>query len=95
MSVSNQNSQTFKEIGLDMSILAGSSVLWGYRVKQSSNFFLGHLKTLGTQMGYPIGVLIWVVVEINDQTIFRYILFKSEMSAWFTKIIPARTSFLK
>ena len=35
---------------------------------------MGHLKTLGTQMGYPIGVLIWVVVEINDQTISRSIL---------------------
>ena len=36
--------------------------------------FKGHLKALGTQMGYPIGVLIWVVVEINDQTIFWLIL---------------------
>ena len=34
----------------------------------------GHLKTLGNQMGYPIGVLIWVAVKINDQTIFRSIL---------------------
>ena len=32
---------------------------------------MGHLKTLGTQMGYPIGVLIWVVVEINDQKVHR------------------------
>ena len=37
-------------------------------------FFSGHLKRLGTQMGYPIGVLIWMVVENNDQTIFRSIL---------------------
>ena len=35
---------------------------------------VGHLKTLGIQMGYPIGVLIWVVVKINDQTPFRFIL---------------------
>ena len=34
----------------------------------------GHLKTLGTQTGYPIGILIWVVVKINDQTGFRFIL---------------------
>ena len=38
------------------------------------DFLKGHLKTLGTEMGYPIGVLIWVVVEVNDQTIFRSIL---------------------
>ena len=35
--------------------------------------YLGHLKTLGTQMGYPIAVLIWVVVKINDQTGFWFI----------------------
>ena len=35
---------------------------------------VGHLKKLGTQMVYPIGVLIWVVVKINDQTIFPSIL---------------------
>ena len=34
----------------------------------------GHLKTMGTQMGYPNAVLIWVVFEINDQTVFRSIL---------------------
>ena len=39
-----------------------------------AGFTPGHLKTLGTQMDYPIGVLIWVVVEINDQTVFRSIL---------------------
>ena len=35
---------------------------------------MGHLKTLGIQMGYPIGVLSWVAVKINDQTGFRFIL---------------------
>ena len=35
---------------------------------------MGHLKTLSTQMGYPIGVPVWVVVEINDQTVFQSIL---------------------
>ena len=35
---------------------------------------MGHLKTLVTQMGYPIGVLIGVVIEINDQTVFQSIL---------------------
>ena len=35
-----------------------------------TEFLTSHLKTLGTQMGYPIGVFIWVVVEINDQTVF-------------------------
>ena len=34
----------------------------------------GQLKALGTQMGYAIGVLIWVDVELNDQTVFRSIL---------------------
>ena len=34
----------------------------------------GHWKTLGTPMGYPIGVLIWAVVESNDQTVFQSIL---------------------
>ena len=33
-----------------------------------------HLKTLGTQTGYLIGVFIWVVVKINVQTGFRFIL---------------------
>ena len=28
------------------------------------------LKTLGTQMGYPIGVLVWVVIKVNDKTVF-------------------------
>ena len=32
------------------------------------------MKTLGTQMGDPILVLIWVVVKINNQTVFRSIL---------------------
>ena len=35
---------------------------------------LDHLKTVGTQMGYPIGVLIWVAVKINDQIGFWFIL---------------------
>ena len=39
-----------------------------------SHIIKGHLKTLGTQMDYPIGVLVWLVVEIYDQTIFRLIL---------------------
>ena len=34
----------------------------------------GSLESSGTQMGYAIRVLIWVVVEINDQTIFWSIL---------------------
>ena len=51
--------------------------LKAYKGLESYNLFVdgsGHLKVLGTQMGYPIGVLIWVVVEINDQTICRSIL---------------------
>ena len=32
--------------------------------------FSGQLKTVSTQMGYPVGLLIWVVVKINDQTVF-------------------------
>ena len=28
------------------------------------------LKTLGTQMGYPNGVLVWIVIKVNDKTIF-------------------------
>ena len=35
---------------------------------------LGHFKTLGTQMGYPIGLCIWVVVKINDHNSFRFTL---------------------
>lgn len=35
---------------------------------------LDKLKTQGTQMGDPIGVLIYVVTKINDQTIFWSIL---------------------
>ena len=31
------------------------------------------LKNLGTLMGYPIGVITWVVVKSNDQTVFRQI----------------------
>ena len=34
---------------------------------------MGHLKTLGTQMGYPIGVPIWVVIKINDQFLVKFI----------------------
>ena len=29
----------------------------------------GQLKTLGNQMDYPVGIPIWVVFKINDQTI--------------------------
>ena len=28
------------------------------------------LKTLGIQMEYPIGVLVWVVIKVNDKTVF-------------------------
>ena len=31
------------------------------------------LKNLVTLMGYPIGVVAWVVVKSNDQTVFRQI----------------------
>ena len=31
------------------------------------------LKNLGTLMGYPIGVITWVVAKSNDQTVFRQI----------------------
>ena len=34
----------------------------------------GHLKTLGAQMGYPIGILTWVVMENNYQTHFQFVL---------------------
>ena len=30
----------------------------------------GQLKTLGTQIGYPIRAFIWVVVKINEHTFF-------------------------
>ena len=31
----------------------------------------GHLKRVGTQVGYPIKDFIWVVAKINEQTFFR------------------------
>ena len=31
----------------------------------------GQLKTPGTQIGNPIEVFIWLVIKINDQTVFR------------------------
>ena len=33
--------------------------------------FLVRLKTLGTKIGYPISVLVWVVTQVNGQTIFQ------------------------
>ena len=30
-----------------------------------------YLEGKGTQMGYPFGVFICVVIKINDQTVFR------------------------
>ena len=59
------------EIGLvDGGRLNFNQSLLKFNVKKK----MGHLKTLGIQMGYPIGVLSWVAVKINDQTGFRFIL---------------------
>lgn len=42
---------------------------------------MGPLKTLVTQMGYPIGVLIGVVAEINYQTVLHSILLSQKCQA--------------
>ena len=38
------------------------------------------MKILGTQMGYPIGVLIWVVVKIDNQNGFWFILLSEDVN---------------
>ena len=53
----------------------------------------GHLKTLGTQMGYSIRVLIWVVVETNDQTIFWSILSSRRCQLALPNLFPRELVF--
>ena len=45
-----------------------------FKYRGEAKAIKGSLENTGTQMGYPIGVPIWVVVEINDQTVFQSIL---------------------
>ena len=57
-----------------------------------SNFngiLVGHLKTLGTQTGYPIGdFFVWSSKLMTRHFSVDFV--KSEILTWFTKLIPVR-----
>ena len=64
MPVSYQNSQTSKEIGLDISIFVGSSVLYWHIVKQSSIFVTASILNLR--------FFVWVFSKIVDYVAFLH-----------------------
>ena len=55
-------------------------------IKKRTFWPLGQLKTLGTPMGYPSRVFIWVVININDQTVFLSILASQKRFNSFTNL---------
>ena len=70
-----------------------TKICFDARMKEATNILAsksqvdsGHLKTPGTQMGYPNGVLIWVVIKINDQTVFWSILASQRRFNSFTSL---------
>ena len=47
----------------------------------------GQLETVGSKMGYPIGIFIQMVVKINNQSLFRHVLASQRYFNSFTNLL--------
>ena len=67
-----------------------------WNLKYSCQIHLSdQLKTMSTQMGYPVGLLIWVVVKINDHTVVWPILASRRRFNSFTNLPFMLSLFIK
>ena len=55
----------------------------------------GHLKTLGTQMGYPVGLLNWEVVKTNTRQSFGRFCQTEDVSTRLQFTVYATVAFLR